>query len=233
MAVKKKSHENLSDENIAKVIDLLAAEKPITKKEACGILNISYNTTRLTKIIDVHVADIAYRSALLAKNRGKPASNLEIKEIITEYLQGISVAQIAAGVFRSTGFVKAVIENVGVPKRGANAEEKSHVNLIPEQCIAESFEIGELVWSARYHTIACIRSEITPDYTKRMKGIAETDYATKYLGKVYTVYVTEEVTGENSLFPAVTSGGFFASVAAYDLGSLQHLTTYGVELQKI
>ena len=30
----------------------LVQESPITKKEACGILNIRYNTTRLKKIID-------------------------------------------------------------------------------------------------------------------------------------------------------------------------------------
>ena len=35
MAVRKKKDEKLSEVNINKVIDLLAAEKPITKKEAC------------------------------------------------------------------------------------------------------------------------------------------------------------------------------------------------------
>ena len=47
---KKKSYENLTDSNIKNVISLLEAEKPITKKEACDILNISYNTTRLNKL---------------------------------------------------------------------------------------------------------------------------------------------------------------------------------------
>jgi len=50
--VKAKEHENLSEANIKKVIELLEAEKPITKKEACEVLNISYNTTRLSKIIE-------------------------------------------------------------------------------------------------------------------------------------------------------------------------------------
>ena len=49
-----KKHENLSEANISKVISLLEGEKPITKKEACGILNIAYNTTRLNKIITEH-----------------------------------------------------------------------------------------------------------------------------------------------------------------------------------
>ena len=50
--VKKKDYENLSATNIQKVIMLLEQEKPITKKEACQILNISYNTARLNKILD-------------------------------------------------------------------------------------------------------------------------------------------------------------------------------------
>ena len=50
--VKKRSHEKLTDSNIKHVMQLLDAESPITKKEACSILNISYNTTRLNKILE-------------------------------------------------------------------------------------------------------------------------------------------------------------------------------------
>ena len=45
--VKKKSHEKLDSANIQRVIDLLEQDEPITKKEACEMLNIRYNTTRL------------------------------------------------------------------------------------------------------------------------------------------------------------------------------------------
>ena len=47
MVIKKKSYEKLDDINIKRVIDALESEIPITKKDACEILNISYNTTRL------------------------------------------------------------------------------------------------------------------------------------------------------------------------------------------
>jgi len=52
MAIKKKAHEKLDDTNIKRVIAALTNENPITKKEACEMLNISYNTTRLSKIIE-------------------------------------------------------------------------------------------------------------------------------------------------------------------------------------
>ena len=58
--IKKQEGENLTDANIKKVIRLLSAEKPITKKEACSILNISYNTTRLSKVIEDYESDQEY-----------------------------------------------------------------------------------------------------------------------------------------------------------------------------
>ena len=50
--IKSKSYEKLSDTNIENVVSLLEQDNPITKKEACNILNIRYNTTRLAKIIE-------------------------------------------------------------------------------------------------------------------------------------------------------------------------------------
>lgn len=50
--VKVKEGEKLTPSNIEKVIGLLEIEKPISKKDACELLNISYNTTRLARIIE-------------------------------------------------------------------------------------------------------------------------------------------------------------------------------------
>ena len=71
--VKKRSHEKLTDANIQHVMGLLDAESPITKKEACSILNISYNTTRLKTIIEEFVEQKEYRDKRKAANRGVPA----------------------------------------------------------------------------------------------------------------------------------------------------------------
>ena len=54
MAIKSKAHEKLSFDNIERVIQQLEQDNPITKKEACGMLNIRYNTTRLQRIIEDH-----------------------------------------------------------------------------------------------------------------------------------------------------------------------------------
>ena len=50
--IRVKEGEDFSKATIKRVIDLLEAETPITKKAACEMLNMSYNTTRLAKIIE-------------------------------------------------------------------------------------------------------------------------------------------------------------------------------------
>ena len=73
MAIKKKSYEKLDDKNIQRVIDALEDKNPITKKEACEMLNISYNTTRLGKIINDYEDTKKHRRGMMDKNRGKPS----------------------------------------------------------------------------------------------------------------------------------------------------------------
>ena len=120
--VKAKEHENLTEANIKKVIELLSAEKPISKKDACEILNISYNTTRLAKIIEEYKEGEAELQRRRAANRGKPASPYEIQAVIEGYLDGDSIADISKRIFRSPTFVKEVIEQVGVPQKVVGAE---------------------------------------------------------------------------------------------------------------
>ena len=84
--IKKKDTENLSDTNIRKVINLLSGDSPITKKEACGILNISYNTTRLQRIIDEFEETQTYREKRKAQNKGKAATKDEVADAVTRFL---------------------------------------------------------------------------------------------------------------------------------------------------
>ena len=83
MAIKTRKHENLTETNVSHVINLLNSEKPITKKEACSILNISYNTTRLNRIIEEFEEQEAYVNTRKSQNKGKMASKEEIKQVFT------------------------------------------------------------------------------------------------------------------------------------------------------
>jgi len=213
--VKKKEHEKLTQENIQHVINLLDAEKPVTKKEACSILNISYNTTRLNKIIQDFQDRNEFRAKRKAQLKGKPASKDEIKSAIHSYLRGESVSEISQGMYRSAGFIRAILDRVGVPTRPVAIEERKGCAFLPDQCVAEEFAEGERVWSAFYHAPAIVGKQ----YQDPM-------YEEKYAGKCYSIYVLEESESLNV-------GGYHGASIAYDLGKLTHLEQHGVDTAKI
>ena len=228
--VKVKDHENLSHSNIRKVISLLnpssdSSEKPISKKEACEILNISYNTTRLEKIIEGFLEQETYIKRRREQKRGTAASKDEIKEIVTDYLEGTPISKIANSQYRSIAFVKNIIERVGVPERPTRVEDKKQIAFLPEQCVKESFELGEIVWSALYHLPARIKQEISVDYQAEKAGFMDTNYEKKYGSKCYSVWIITPPSEEENI-----TGGFYAYCLGYDLGSLSHLKEYGINI---
>jgi hypothetical protein len=235
--VKKRDYENLSPENVQKVKDLLNpldGSKAITKKEACGILNISYNTARLSKIIEDYDERTAYVQLRKSQNRGKGASQMEIAEVIRDYLQGDSIAAIAKSLYRSSGFVKSIVEKVGIPSRGVSKEERTEVGYLPEECVAEDFRIGQIVWSARHHAPAEICRELSVHYQAESAGFKDTNYEKKYGAKCYTIWVREPFDTDREFWiSGIETGGFFASSLAYDLGSLEHLEKYGVDFSRL
>jgi len=134
LAARIKKHEKLTESNIQHVIDLLESEKPITKKEACSILNITYNTTRLNNIIAEHNETIRYRELRKAQNKGKGVTEAEKKSIVTYYLEGANISDIAKALYRSPAFIKAVIERLGIPQKLANTDYEGIRNaMLPEQ----------------------------------------------------------------------------------------------------
>lgn len=159
MARKRNEHEQLTDANIERVIELLGGEKPITKKAACEILNIAYNTTRLDSIISGYQGKKQHEQEMREKKRYKSATKDEIDIIVTSYLEGEPVSVIAKRLYRSDTFVKNIIERVGCPKRVVGSDYW-HPELIPEPAMRETFSIGEKVWSARYNSMAIIKGVV-------------------------------------------------------------------------
>jgi AraC-like DNA-binding protein len=227
--LKKKDHENLSDTNIRKVIELLSGQAPISKKEACSILNIAYNTTRLQRIIDDFEETQAYRSKRKLQNKGKAATKDEVADAVTRFLSGDPISEIASGLYRSSGFIKAIIERVGVPQK-----QEGTYDYLPEECVAEDFTVGEIVWSAKYHGPAIIRAELSVDYQAERAGYRDVNYEKKYGTKAYNIWVIEKVDDDYSdRWTTSTGGGFSSTQLAYDLGKLSHLKEYGVDLSRI
>ena len=193
------------------------------------MLNIAYNTTRLQKIIDDYLDKKEYRALRKKQNRGRGATDGEICEAVERYLSGDSIAEISKGLYRSNGFVRSLIERVGVP---STAHENGTVSL-PDSCLAESFSDGEIVWSAVYNKPARVEYEISVDYQAEKAGFIDVNYEKKYDSKCYAIYILEDVREDMDKWAAVEKGGFCAYSLAYDLGKLAHLKKYGVDLSRI
>ena len=236
MAIKSKAHEKLSFDNIERVIQQLEQDNPITKKEACGMLNIRYNTTRLQRIIDDHLDLKSFRETRKAQNKGKMATQDEIRSVVKAYLDGDNISVIANSLYRSPAFVKNIVERVGIPQKMADSDYEGKRNaMLPEQCVALEFEYNEKVWYPKRNRFAIIKDEITQKYQSERLGyacygnIAQcVNYEDRWGGKCYKVYVLDPCDTSQTLFPWLDGEktGYWGTALAYDLGSLRHLQEY-------
>jgi hypothetical protein len=207
--VKAKEHEKLDEATISRVISLLNSTPPITKKEACEILNISYNTTRLTSIINEHQEKLARRKSNYEKKKGKPLDDFEISNIVKSYLQDQEVSEIAASLFRSPSLVSKVLENLGVPRR-PRGKVNYTPTLLPDECVLTETKPGDLVWSAFYDSAAEVIKQ---------SGVSRDG------SPVYQIYVFQESESGRR-------AGFYANQKLEELGSLEHLKKY-VSLEQL
>ena len=208
MATRKRpalEEELMTDANISKVIRLLEpteeGKKPITKKDACAILGMSYNTTRLGTIIEEYKQKQIRTAQRKSQLRGKPATQEEKVFIITEYLNGETVDAISKMTYRSSRFIKDILEGNSVPIRVPGS---SYFNpeLIPDGAIRERFKIGEVVYSSRYDSTARIDAEQKSD---------------KY-GWIYRIWLLADKWKQS------------AYQEASELASLEHLREMGVRI---
>jgi hypothetical protein len=208
MATRKRpalEEELMTDANIAKVIRLLdpqeEGKKPITKKDACAILGMSYNTTRLGTIIEEYKQKQVRTAQRKSELRGKPATQEEKVYIISEYLNGETVDAISKMTYRSSRFIKDILEGNSVPIRVPGSSYFSP-ELIPDGAIRDRFKIGEVVYSSRYDSTARIDAEQKSD---------------KH-GWVYRIWLLADKWQQN------------AYQEASELASLEHLREMGVRI---
>lgn len=208
MATRKKSaseEELMTDANISRVIRLLEPQeegvKPITKKDACQILGMSYNTTRLGAIIEEFKQKQARTAQRKAELRGKPATKDDIVFIISEYLGGETVDAISKMTYRSPTFIKRILEENSVPIRVPGS---SYFNpeMVPDGAQRDRFKVGEVVYSTKYDSTALVESEkLTEKY-----------------GYIYRIFLLSDKWLQS------------AWQEHYELASLQHLRDLGVRI---
>jgi hypothetical protein len=195
--------ELMTEANIIRVIKLLEPTegKAITKKDACQILGMAYNTTRLSSIIEEFKQKQTRTAKRKAELRGKPATQEEIVYIISEYLNGETIDALSKSTFRGPAFVKAILENNDVPIR-QTSHDYFNPELIPDGAVRERFKVGEIVYSSRYDSIARIDME---------------QKDSRY-GWIYRVWLLAEKWKQS------------AYQEAYELASLEHLRKIGVQV---
>ena len=164
MARKRSEQEQnlMTDTNLQRVIALLEpkdiSNKPISKKDACQMLGMNYNTTRLATIIQEFKDKQARDAQRRQEKRGKPVQPQEVDYIITEYLQGSSLDSISKDLYRGTQLVKQVLDKYNVPIR-VPGQSYFSPQLIPDGAVRDKFNVGEVVYSARYDSLAKIKLE--------------------------------------------------------------------------
>ena len=204
----KPQEEDLSDINIKKVIALLEPKdgsKPITKTLACQILRISYNTKRLDTILGSFKEKLEMRSRRMAENRGKPATKEDVSYVIKEYLATGNVSEIARSLFRGVTFVNNILEQYSVPVK-PKTNDYFKPEMIPDALVRKEFKIGEVVYSARYDSLAKIKSEFSQPANKLLSN-----------GIVYSIHLLDE------------KWNMLAYQPAYELASLEAFSELGIK----
>jgi len=201
---KNQEHEKLDDANMTKVIELLGSDTPITKKAACGILNIAYNTKRLGTLIEEYQERVIFSKRKRAEMRTRAVSREDAKYIITEYLEGTAVQEISERTFRGTSVIKKVLDKYKVPIREVGSSYFDPIYL-PDDGHKTEYAVGDLVFSARYNVPA------------RIKSLKQKH---KDHGNVYAIYLLGTAK-QNAYQPA------------YELGDLTYLEgTLGIKLSE-
>lgn len=196
----------MTDQNIQRVIDLLEPKdpntKPASKKDCCQILGMSYNTTRLQQVIDTYKARLARERTLRDAKRGKPVQADEVTLAVSEYLKGISIAQISRELYRTPEFVKQILDANAVPIRNASYNYFKPA-LIPEQAQRERFQLDEIVYSTRYDSKARVTKEF---------------WSEKHSCWIYRIWLMAEKWQQ------------YAYQESLELASLAHIKQLGVKL---
>lgn len=153
-----KDSELLTDANIERVIAGFESTPKMTKKDACAILGIAYNTTRLDSLVEKYLEKKARDAQRRANLRGKPATQDEVVYVIQEYLEGATIDSISKATYRGVNFVKHILEKYDVPIR-QTSHDYFKPELIPDGATRDRFQVGEVVYSARYDSVARIDAE--------------------------------------------------------------------------
>ena len=156
------ANEEISTAALDDVTKALEGDKPPTKKWACEKLGIKYNTKRLQKLIQDRKDQIVRERRIKRKLRGTAATFEESRLILSGYIEGESLSELAKTTFRSVGFIKKVLADNNVPQR-AKKTNYFCPELLPDNILERDLASGSIVFSARYNEVAEVEALASDD----------------------------------------------------------------------
>jgi len=156
----RKTYGNIAEDKYLEAIDWIAEGG--TKKGACDILGVKSNPV-MERLINEYIEGKARDKRLRAEKRKIAITDSEVVDWITSYLNGCTLGDLSNTYYRSIDVIKERIERHGALLRQQEKIDLLNPPLLPDLCVAESFKVGQYVWSAKYACIAQVMRVVSPD----------------------------------------------------------------------
>lgn len=130
-----------------------------TKKAACEMLGIAYNTKRLDNLIEEFLERESRDKKFRAQKRKEAVTDSEVVNWITSYLNGATLSELSSSYYRSENVIKYHLEKHGAMLRQPKVD-KLNPPVLPDLCISDTFEVGQYVWSTAYNCIAIVKAKV-------------------------------------------------------------------------
>ena len=130
-------HMELGVKEVAKNPNALLLFSGGKTKSDAGAISEASSYWQVSKAFDWFGVDVGVQSRVFTEEhardsfenllRGKRATSDEIKSVIVAYLDGDTTSSIAESMYRSTTFVRNIIDKAGVPQKRSSKIGRAHV----------------------------------------------------------------------------------------------------------
>lgn len=241
----------ISAEQFKAVIEYLEQPKA-TKKAACEMVGIAYNTKRLDNLIQEYKDDVERSIRLRKEKRRTACSPEELVSMIEDYLDGASFEDLSKRFYRSTAYIKHRLELAGALIRVQGILNPTRPPMLPDECVADAFRIRqvfnkEVANQSEYDTWkASIVSEHGNDLLEIYKRAGKFDTKRSIVVMGEKCWIPGyQCLGE--VIKEVPSAQFtsyrvqlihedkqqYISLPYFEIGSLSHLKSMGVDIDRL
>lgn len=248
---------DISDEQFKAVIAYLEEPKS-TKKAACELLGIAYNTKRLDTLIQEWKDNQDLAARMRKEKRRQACTPQELVNMIEDYLDGASFDEMSKRFYRSTAYIKHKLELSGALIRCNTSVSPLKPPMLPDECVLleEDFRPRvriefEVETQAQYDAkLQQLIAENEWDKANVMEVYSRTskfdtkravDYRGELvwlpgyqcLGEIIKEVPTKCGCKAYRIFIFKDDRHQYVNIPAWDIGSLRHLVALGVDVSRM